>query len=96
MNAFKWPEVSMATQKFSGAPVAEPPFSISRSATEHVGFYGAASFNTSPDKQESKNFPSKNKKGLGIACHTPPSKQAKKQGKAITQPQSHPIKEFRI
>jgi len=55
-----------------------------------------ASFNTLPDKQKSKYFPSINKKDLGIACHTPPSKQAKKQGKAITQFQSHFIKECRI
>jgi len=29
-----------------------------------------------------------------MACHTPPLKKAKKQGNAITQSRSHPIKKM--
>ena len=31
-------------------------------------------------KQEAKNFLQKNKKDLGMACHIPPLKKARKQG----------------
>jgi len=41
-----------------------------------------------------KNSP-KNKKDLGMACHTPPLKKSEEtRGNAITQPRSHPIKKM--
>ena len=48
-------------------------------------------------KQEAKKFSPKNKKDLGMACHTPPLKKVKKQGEMpLPQPRSHPIKKRRI